>query len=93
MNSTTAEGRTSLAFLLSKAPCIYRTNYDTSSEDCSPLTYTALPAALAERAVRLCVLPLEDSQAVVQSAGEVTEAVKSLLPAGEHLQNSIDQGP
>ncbi len=68
---------------------VCRPNYDTSSDVCKPLTYTSLLLPLAERAVRLCVLPLQDSQEVVQTASKVTEAIKALLPAGEFTDQGL----
>ncbi|BDA42804.1 hypothetical protein COCOBI_03-6970 [Coccomyxa sp. Obi] len=62
-----------------------RPNHDTSAVGSPPLTYLTIPSPLAERAVRLCVLPLEDSADVVHSAIQVTQAIKALLPAGTQV--------
>ncbi|CAL8467549.1 g7087 [Coccomyxa elongata] len=59
-----------------------RPNHDTSALGSPPLTYSTIPSPLTERAVRLCVLPLEDAADVVHSAVQVTQAIKALLPAG-----------
>ena len=47
-----------------------------------PKLYTELPRALAERAVRLCVLPVADIPEVAEAASHVMQSISALLPPG-----------
>ena len=65
---------------LALRPC--STKYAYSADGCEPLDYTALPEPLAQRAVRLCVLPLQEAPHLVATAAEVARSIQDLLPPG-----------